>query len=129
MYYAPSFEYGRYQTGSEFEPMLAIDLPVTRAGVDLEPLYKKWGLESVAVSAKQSLGSIIPCLKYSQQFIVNNDFRPIFKPVNTRVLSAAAAYDLSRGFTKPVRIFGKYFSHLTCPFFFFFFANSITAST
>ena len=33
--------------------MLAIDLPVTRAGVDLNPLYEKWGLESVAVSEKK----------------------------------------------------------------------------
>jgi hypothetical protein len=32
--------------------MLAIDLAVTRTGVNLEPLYNKWGLESVAVSAK-----------------------------------------------------------------------------
>ena len=47
--------------------------------------------------------------RYISQFIVNNNFRPIFKPVNTRVLSAAAAYDLSRGFTRPIRVFGKYF--------------------
>jgi hypothetical protein len=33
--------------------MLSIDLAVTRAGVDLEPLYKKWGLESVAVSTSK----------------------------------------------------------------------------
>ena len=55
---------------------------------------------------------------------MNNDFRPIFKPANTRVLSPAAAYDLSREFTRPVRVFGKYFlSNLTCPFF----ADALTA--
>ena len=37
--------------------MLAIDLAVTRAGVDLNPLYNMWGLESVAVSAKQTQAS------------------------------------------------------------------------
>ena len=55
---------------------------------------------------------------------MNNNFRPIFKPVNTRVLSPAAAYDLSRGFTRPIRVFGKYFlSPLVL------FANAITSST
>lgn len=94
IFYAPSFEHGRYHADSEFEPMLAIDLAVTRAGVDLDPLYNKWGLESVA-------------------FIVNNDFRPIFKPVNSRVLSPAAAYDLSKEFTRPVRVFEPQVSKYT----------------
>jgi hypothetical protein len=89
--------------------MLAIDLPVTRAGVDLDPLYEKWGLESVAVS-EQTI--TIPRIAQSQiisQFIVDNDFRPIFKPANNRILSPAAAYDLSQDFRRPVRVFGKSF--------------------
>ena len=56
---------------------------------------------------------------------MNNNFRPIFKPVNTRVLSPAAAYDLSREFTRPIRVFGKLF-FLTLSFFS---ANVITTRT
>ena len=62
--YTPSFEHGRYKTNSEFEAMLAIDLAVTRASVDLNPLYNKWGLESVVVS-KQNDHRVCPLLNYS----------------------------------------------------------------
>ncbi|KAF8814870.1 hypothetical protein BYT27DRAFT_7205886 [Phlegmacium glaucopus] len=86
IHYSPSFEDGRYTKDSEFTPMLSMDLPVTRAGVDLNPLYKEWGIESIA-------------------FIVDNVFRPVFKPADNRGLSPTAAYDLSKHFTTPVRVF------------------------
>ena len=67
--YSPTFEGGRYQTSSDFEPMLAIDLPVTRAGVNLNPFYEKWGLESAAVSEKKK--KIARIAQYLITFLVH----------------------------------------------------------
>ncbi|KDR69797.1 hypothetical protein GALMADRAFT_255603 [Galerina marginata CBS 339.88] len=86
--YFRTLEKGKYRPGQHVKPDASMDLYVDRhSGADLTVARKAWGLESLAIITDAE------------------PFRVIFEPANEDRLSPLAAYDLSKQFTQPIRVF------------------------
>ncbi|KAF8959255.1 hypothetical protein BDZ97DRAFT_1838820 [Flammula alnicola] len=96
IHFFSSLEKGKYRSGQVNQPDLMMDLFVHRTeGADLGWVRKTLGLESLAIITDTS------------------PFRTVFETTNEDRLSPIAAWDLSKQFSRPIRVFEPRVTKLT----------------